>query len=113
MTFSSANGSKLAAGAALGAILLAVALRAPYRHIWPVVIAGATAGPAGCTTCPCMSPACAMGLACAAGTCKVVCGGGGSYCTNVCVNLQSDSKNCGACGKACTAGYYCSAGTCR
>lgn len=41
------------------------------------------------------------------------CASGTSECGETCVNLQSDSKNCGACGKACTAGYYCSAGTCR
>jgi hypothetical protein len=41
------------------------------------------------------------------------CTSGTSECGETCVNLQSDSKNCGACGKACNAGYYCSAGVCR
>lgn len=43
------------------------------------------------------------------------CSTGMSTCSGseACVNLQSDTKNCGACGKTCASGYYCSAGVCR
>ncbi|MDF2692115.1 MAG: Tryptophan synthase alpha chain [Labilithrix sp.] len=41
------------------------------------------------------------------------CGVGADICGEQCVNLQSDTQNCGECGNACPASYYCSAGTCR
>ncbi len=41
------------------------------------------------------------------------CGSGQALCDDQCINLQSDSANCGACGKVCPSSYYCSAGTCR
>ena len=34
-------------------------------------------------------------------------------CAAVCVNLQADDKNCGACAKVCGAGTHCTAGTCK
>jgi hypothetical protein len=41
-------------------------------------------------------------------------GGMGARCNGVCVNLQADDKNCGACGKVCRTGTHCNiAGTCR
>src|SRR5262249_9391911 len=33
-------------------------------------------------------------------------------CNHVCVNTQSDPKNCGACGNACTGGASCVVGSC-
>ncbi len=41
------------------------------------------------------------------------CSTGQALCDDECVNIQSDSQNCGACGKVCPASYYCSAGICR
>jgi hypothetical protein len=35
-----------------------------------------------------------------------------STCGNKCVDLQTDSKNCGTCGKICEGGTTCSAGAC-
>jgi hypothetical protein len=32
--------------------------------------------------------------------------------TTICVDIQSDPANCGACGRACTATQYCGGGTC-
>ena len=33
-------------------------------------------------------------------------------CSSACVSLQSDAKNCGACGNVCAAGQGCAAGAC-
>ena len=41
------------------------------------------------------------------------CGTGAMLCNDQCVNIQSDTRNCGSCGNVCPTGYYCSAGTCR
>jgi hypothetical protein len=41
------------------------------------------------------------------------CPSGQSFCTNACVNEQTDAKNCGACGKACGTGQTCAAGACN
>jgi hypothetical protein len=41
------------------------------------------------------------------------CGTGLSICNDACVSLQSDAKNCGACGKVCQTGYYCTSGICQ
>src|SRR5438477_633924 len=35
-----------------------------------------------------------------------------TLCSSVCVSLQSDVNNCGACGRTCTASEVCQAGTC-
>lgn len=40
------------------------------------------------------------------------CKGGTSKCGKQCVNLQTDSANCGACGAACTGGRSCTGGSC-
>jgi len=40
------------------------------------------------------------------------CGPGSELCGGVCVNLQSDNKNCGKCNTACAAGQVCSSGVC-
>ena len=42
-----------------------------------------------------------------------VCPTGQTRCGAVCVNLQSDPRNCGACGHACAVGQVCSAGMCQ
>ncbi|MFO0650036.1 MAG: hypothetical protein U0326_27695 [Polyangiales bacterium] len=34
-------------------------------------------------------------------------------CGGACANVQSDDRNCGACGRACPAGNRCTAGACR
>jgi hypothetical protein len=39
-------------------------------------------------------------------------GCGGSMCGTSCVNLQTDPRNCGACGHACASGATCSGGGC-
>ncbi|MCW5833172.1 MAG: hypothetical protein KIS78_12290 [Labilithrix sp.] len=41
------------------------------------------------------------------------CGTGAMLCNDQCVNVQTDTRNCGSCGNVCPTGYYCSAGTCR
>jgi hypothetical protein len=33
-------------------------------------------------------------------------------CSNGCVNIATDTKNCGTCGRVCAAGQTCSQGTC-
>lgn len=40
------------------------------------------------------------------------CPGGMTLCGEICVNLQTDSSNCGDCGNACPAGMTCNGGTC-
>jgi hypothetical protein len=40
------------------------------------------------------------------------CSGGRFACGGVCVDLQTDPRNCGACGNECFAFQICSAGTC-
>ena len=41
-----------------------------------------------------------------------ICAKGYTLCKSKCVNLLTDSTNCGACGKACMTGQVCSAGKC-
>jgi len=41
-----------------------------------------------------------------------ICAKGYTLCKSKCVNLLTDSTNCGMCGNACTTGQACSAGTC-
>jgi outer membrane protein assembly factor BamB len=38
---------------------------------------------------------------------------GGTDCGSACVDVSSDSANCGGCGLACAAGQTCAAGTCQ
>ena len=40
------------------------------------------------------------------------CPGGRALCGGVCVDPQSDSLNCGACGRGCSTGEVCAAGAC-
>lgn len=44
--------------------------------------------------------------------CALSCAAGQSECNNACVNLASDSANCGACGVTCGIGNTCSNGYC-
>ena len=38
---------------------------------------------------------------------------GMTYCSGLCVNLQTDSYNCGTCGNTCKAGFACKKGKCE
>lgn len=49
----------------------------------------------------------------ASGTSKLVCQAGLTACNGICVNLQSESSNCGQCGTACTAPAVCANGSCN
>jgi len=42
----------------------------------------------------------------------ISCSGGLSSCSGACVNLQTNSQNCGSCGKVCSAGMTCQNGIC-
>ena len=42
----------------------------------------------------------------------VVCGTGEDECDGVCVDLQTNGANCGACGIMCAVGQRCDGGTC-
>lgn len=52
-------------------------------------------------------------LATPGGSNQLMCQAGLSACGAACVNLQSDSSNCGACGTACTAPAVCANGSCN
>lgn len=43
---------------------------------------------------------------------ELTCAADQHVCSNACVSLQSDAKNCGTCGNVCGAGQGCSAGAC-
>src|SRR5690606_39019822 len=47
------------------------------------------------------------------GTVAPGCSDGYSDCGGVCLDLQGDGQNCGACGTTCSTGQVCSAGTCQ
>ncbi|MGC4116259.1 MAG: hypothetical protein QM765_17110 [Myxococcales bacterium] len=64
--------------------------------------------PVGCSS----NVGCAAGQACVNGKCEYSCAAGQTLCAGYCVDLQSSSANCGACGLACAAGTVCSAGVC-
>ncbi len=72
-----------------------------------VVAAGLWAGL--CTACP--DPACP---ASAQGTACRDAGSGTAYscCSGACIDLESDTANCGTCGVNCGGGGFCSAGAC-
>jgi hypothetical protein len=67
----------------------------------------------GGTCCPSKSgttfECCPVGASCSDGTC--VCGGGLTDCAGVCVDLNTNTNNCGGCGLTCIGGT-CSDGTC-
>ncbi|MFO0607623.1 MAG: MXAN_6577-like cysteine-rich protein [Polyangiales bacterium] len=59
--------------------------------------------------------ACAGMTACSAGACVMTCPAGATLCTNQCVALASDPRNCGRCGAACAVARgvaACAAGAC-
>ena len=56
--------------------------------------ADAAGGSSGCV------PECDRGMVCTSGSCA--CPAERSTCSKACVDLQTDSANCGACGHACT-----------
>jgi hypothetical protein len=53
---------------------------------------------------------CKKTVDCGACTCDPSCSG--SCCAGVCVDLDTDPNNCGACGEACPAGQVCQVGEC-
>ena len=67
---------------------------------------------------------CASGQSCVDGSCQsgasdastdsdgTTCAAGQTDCNGVCVDISSDSKNCGSCGSQCPAGSSCSSGEC-
>ena len=88
-----------------GQVCLLVRGRGVRRHLCrPERRTPATAGPAGGR-----APA---GQVCVAGTCLVTCQEGQTVCGGTCVNLRSDSDNCGACGHDCKGTRECVAGEC-
>jgi hypothetical protein len=79
-----------------------------------------TTDPAHCGACnrgcPVATPLCSNGA------CQLNCAAGLSMCTTaaadggtspVCVDLQTDQRNCGQCGRVCAANEICDVGTCR
>jgi hypothetical protein len=53
-----------------------------------------------------------VAASCAKPVATLECTNGKSACTDSCVDLQSDTLNCGKCGTACPAGQACVAGAC-
>lgn len=43
----------------------------------------------------------------------IICAGAQRACGGICVDLQSDPRNCGGCGSACPSGNTCTNGNCR
>ena len=43
---------------------------------------------------------------------ELICAADQHVCANACASLQSDARNCGACGNVCGAAQGCSAGAC-
>lgn len=82
-----------------------------------------TAGPCGDLGLVCCSgtTACAAGLACQFAVCvsfpessgPQICLSGETGCNGACVNLKTDSNNCGGCGTMCTRAETCSDGACE
>lgn len=54
----------------------------------------------------------ALGQVCSATGCSATCEGTATNCEGSCADLQTDARNCGACGMACAPGQACSAGAC-
>jgi hypothetical protein len=82
---------------------------------------GCNKGTACCQTCVEIGePRCAIGGSCCGGAeCTgsgdgiCACPAGETDCSGVCVDLQTDEPNCGACGRACPAGETCRGGDCQ
>jgi hypothetical protein len=51
-------------------------------------------------------------LAACGGTKEKTCAADQRLCSNACISLQSDARNCGACSNVCGSGQGCSAGAC-
>jgi hypothetical protein len=68
------------------------------------------ADPADCATDPGIE--CAAGEICEGGACVLSCQENLDPCSGVCVDLERDPANCGACGTACSGGETCQAGAC-
>jgi len=49
---------------------------------------------------------------CAKPSAGPTCSSGQLECSGTCINVQTDSQNCGACGKTCGSGSTCQNGTC-
>jgi hypothetical protein len=56
--------------------------------------------------------ACPSGTYCESNWCYSICAPGQTWCDPACVDLSSDSYNCGACGNVCEPGFVCSSGAC-
>src|SRR5262249_19001502 len=66
----------------------------------------------GRCTCP-PGVACPAGQVCSIPVCVTSCPSGLTACNAVCMNLQSDANNCGACGHVCpTSAPFCCSGSC-
>ena len=68
---------------------------------------GCDSGGAAATNGPC-----ADGEVCDNGVCAASCSSGLEDCGGACVDLQTDSTNCGSCGTLCGSGLVCANGSC-
>ncbi len=60
------------------------------------------------------STSCGSGMFCdGMGACEDACSGGDTWCTNECVDLTTDSQNCGSCGNTCPGTSSCVSGSCE
>lgn len=73
--------------------------------------AGAATGGSGGAPDPCNSMTCLAPGQCVNGVCQ--CPYAETYCSGVCVDTQSNSMDCGACGHACAYGSQCISGQCQ
>ena len=69
---------------------------------------GVCQGSGTCTS----SANCPAGQVCVAGVCQPACPPGFTKCNGACVNLQTDSANCGACSNVCSGDSGCTNGAC-
>jgi hypothetical protein len=78
------------------------------------VLCGKCSAKAPVTICQGKTPNCCGNGTCCAATCcaSVCCASGLTCCSGKCVNLQTDSSNCGKCGTKCASGKTCKSGTC-
>ena len=71
----------------------------------------ATCGTAGLPCCM-MGPRCDTNLGCNSTMMCEPCSAAMAVCSDVCVDLQSDDRNCGTCGTRCLGGRSCIMGMC-